>query len=43
VLLGQGDASRLTLEVKRERGLVSEIDASAYTPQESAPSAASSR
>jgi zinc protease len=34
VLLGQGDASRLTLEVKRERGLVSEIYASAYTPQD---------
>ena len=34
VLLGQGDASRLTLEVKRERGLVNEIYASAYTPQD---------
>jgi zinc protease len=32
LLLGQGDASRLTLEVKRERGLVNEIYASAYTP-----------
>jgi zinc protease len=34
VLLGQGDASRLTLEVKRERALVNEIYASAYTPQD---------
>jgi zinc protease len=33
-LLGQGDASRLTLEVKRERSLVNEIHASAYTPQD---------
>lgn len=33
-LLGQGDASRLTLEVKRERGLVNDISASAYTPRD---------
>ena len=34
LLLGQGDASRLVLEVKRERGLVNDIYASAYTPQD---------
>lgn len=34
VLLGQGDSSRLTLEVKRERGLVNEVYSSAYTPQD---------
>lgn len=31
-LLGQGDAARLPIELKRERGLVNEIGASAWTP-----------
>lgn len=34
VLLGQGDSSRLTCEVRRERQLVNEIYAYAYTPRD---------
>lgn len=34
VLLGQGDASRLVQELKRERSLVNAIYASAYTPRD---------
>lgn len=34
VLLGQGDSSRLTSEVRRERQLVNEIYAYAYTPRD---------
>lgn len=34
LVLGQGDSSRLTLEVKRDRSLVKEIHASAYTPRD---------
>lgn len=34
VLLGQGDASRLQLELRRERQLASEVWAYAYTPAE---------
>ncbi len=34
VLLGQGDASRLVLEVKRKRSLVNDIRAFAYTPRD---------
>lgn len=34
ILLGQGDASRLALEVKRDRALVNEVHASAFTPQD---------
>lgn len=34
VLLGQGDASRLVLEIKREKSLVMEIYSSAYTPSD---------
>ncbi|MBL9036997.1 MAG: insulinase family protein [Archangium sp.] len=34
MVLGQGDASRLTLEVKRARGLVRDISAWAYTPND---------
>src|SRR5215469_11410034 len=34
VLLGQGEASRLVLEVKRKRSLVNDIRAFAYTPRD---------
>jgi zinc protease len=34
MLVGQGDASRLSLEVKRRRSLVSAIHAYAYTPKD---------
>lgn len=34
MIVGQGDASRLSLEVKRKRSLVNEIHAYAYTPQD---------
>lgn len=34
MLLGQGDASRLSLEVKRKRALVKDINAWAWTPKE---------
>jgi zinc protease len=34
MLAGQGDASRLTVEVKRKAGLVNDIHASAYTPRD---------
>jgi zinc protease len=34
MIAGQGDASRMSLEVKRKRGLVNEIHAFAYTPQD---------
>jgi zinc protease len=34
MLLGQGDASRLSMEVKRRRSLVSGIHAYAYTPKD---------
>lgn len=33
-ILGQGDSSRLVLDVKREQQLVNEVYASAYTPQD---------
>lgn len=33
-LLGQGDASRLSLEVKRKRSLVNHVHAYAYTPKD---------
>lgn len=34
LIAGQGDASRLTLEVKRKRALVNEVHAYAYTPND---------
>ncbi len=34
MILGQGEASRLVLEVKRKRSLVNDIRAYAYTPQD---------
>lgn len=34
MLAGQGDSSRLALEVKRKRSLVNDIHASAYTPRD---------
>jgi zinc protease len=34
MLAGQGDASRLAVEVKRKAGLVNDIHASAYTPRD---------
>ncbi|XXF79219.1 pitrilysin family protein [Myxococcaceae bacterium GXIMD 01537] len=34
MLAGQGEASRLALEVKRKRGLVNEVHAYAYTPRD---------
>jgi zinc protease len=34
MIAGQGEASRLTLEVKRKRGLVNDIHAYAYTPKD---------
>jgi zinc protease len=34
MIAGQGEASRLVLEVKRKRSLVNEIHASSYTPQD---------
>lgn len=34
MLAGQGDSSRLTVEVKRKQSLVNEIHASAYTPRD---------
>lgn len=34
MLVGQGDASRLSLEVKRKRGLVKDVSAWAWTPKE---------
>ena len=34
MLAGQGEASRLVLEVKRKRGLVNDIHAYAYTPRD---------
>jgi zinc protease len=34
MLSGQGEASRLTVEVKRKAGLVNDIHASAYTPRD---------
>ncbi|MBD0321655.1 MAG: insulinase family protein, partial [Gemmatimonadetes bacterium] len=34
MLAGQGDASRLVLEVKRKRSLVNEVHAYAYTPRD---------
>lgn len=34
MIMGQGDASRLTLEVKRKRSLVNDIHAFAYTPKD---------
>ncbi len=34
MLVGQGDASRLSFEVRRKRGLAKEVSAWAYTPQD---------
>ncbi|WP_434387195.1 M16 family metallopeptidase [Melittangium boletus] len=34
MIAGQGDASRLVLEVKRKRGLVNDLHAYAYTPRD---------
>jgi len=34
MIAGQGDASRLTLEVKRKHNLVNDVHASAYTPKD---------
>ncbi|HZA49444.1 MAG TPA: pitrilysin family protein [Myxococcaceae bacterium] len=34
MIAGQGEASRLSLEVKRKRGLVNEVQAWAYTPKD---------
>jgi zinc protease len=34
MLAGQGEASRLSLEVKRKRGLVNDVQAWAYTPKD---------
>src|SRR5262249_21770846 len=34
MLLGQGESSRLVMEVKRQRGLVNDIRAHAYTPRD---------
>lgn len=41
MLVGQGDASRLSLEVKRKRGLVKDVSAWSWTPKEDGLFAAS--